>query len=339
MNINSIHIINKYLRKFAFFASFAFFIFSCTGKQTPYQENTGEIFHTYYSIKYEFDHSLESEILAELQRFDLSLNPFNPQSIISKVNKNEAVEADSFFVEVFRKAMEVSEASGGMFDITVAPFVNLWGFGYENTNIVNPAVIDSLKEFVGYRKIRLEGNRIVKTDSRVQLNTSAISKGYAVDVVCQLFERQGIKNYMCEIGGELRSKGVNEKGKCWRIGISKPIDDKTGLNTEIQAILKICDKAVATSGNYRNFYIRNGKKYAHTINPLTGYPSEQDILSATVIANDCMTADAYATAFMALGSKEAQKLKIPNVDYYFILANDEIVYSTGFENFFSTHSD
>ena len=288
--------------------------------QLTYFEDQGEIFHTYYHIKYEYDKPLTNEIMAELKKFDNSLNPFNDSSIIAKINRNDSVEVDSFFIEVFNKSMEVSRNTNGMFDITCAPFVNLWGFGFEKMNTVNQHMIDSLKQFVGYRKVRLEGNRVVKSDSRLELNTSAISKGYSTDLVCKLFDSIGVKNYMCEIGGEIRMKGVNPKGEKWIIGISKPIDDTIGVCSDIQTMLQISNKSVATSGNYRNFYIKNGKKYAHTINPLTGYPSEQDILSATVVADDCMTADAYATAFMALGVDASEKLvqKLEGVDYYFI---------------------
>ena len=318
-------------------------IASCTNKnkteQLTYQENTGKIFNTYYKIKYECNRSLESEIQAELQKFDNSLNPFNKNTIITSVNQNNAVALDSFFIEVFNKAMEVSQNSNGAFDITVAPLVNLWGFGFENVGNVNQQTIDSIMQFVGYEKITIENGNIVKSDSHVMLNMSAIAKGYAVDVVSRLLERHGIENYMVEIGGEIRMKGLNDKGKCWLIGLEKPIDDNTGLSAEIQTTLRICDKSIATSGNYRNYYIKDGKKYSHTINPRTGYPSEQNILSTTVIADDCMTADAYATAFMVLGLDESLTLinTLPNIFAYFIYTdeNDAVksIFSDGFEQF------
>jgi thiamine biosynthesis lipoprotein len=180
--------------------------------------------------------------------------------------------------------------------------------------------IDSMKPFVGYNKIRIENGEIVKDDPRVQINTSGISKGYSCDVVAYMLQELGIKNYMVEIGGEITMKGVNEKGNCWRIGIDKPTDDSTAMRRELQIILSICDKAVATSGNYRNYYMKDGVKYSHTIDPLTGYPSEQNILGATIIADDCMTADAYATAFMAMGLDKSVGVahKIPGLHYYFI---------------------
>lgn len=271
----------------------------------------------------------------------MSLNPFKENSIITKVNRNEPVEPDSFFLKVFRRAEEISRTTSGKFDITVSPLINAWGFGFQNMDSITPEIIDSLKEFVGYEKISVsaEGN-ITKTDPRVEINTSAIAKGYACDVVADLLESYGIENYMVEIGGEVTAKGVNDKGECWRIGVDKPIDDATGMLHDLQTVLSLCDKSLATSGNYRNYYIKDGKKYAHTIDPITGYPSQLDILGATVIADDCMTADAYATAFMVMGMERSIEIakEIPGLHYYFIYEKNDgsfgVEYSDGFEQFF-----
>jgi len=305
-----------------------------------YFEDHGEIFATGYSIKYAYKRSLKEEIEAELHRFDLSLNPFLENSIITKVNRNEPVELDSLFLNVIHKSEEVSRLSGGKFDITVSPLINAWGFGFKNMENVTPEMIDSLKEFVGYEKVSIDdqGN-FVKSDPRVEINTSAIAKGYACDVIADLLERQGIEHYMVFIGGEVAARGVNDKGECWRIGIDKPIDDDTGIIHDLQVIISLCDKSIATSGNYRNFYIKDGKKYAHTIDPHTGYPSQQDILGATVIADDCMTADAYATAFMTMGLEQSKELasKLPGLHYYFIYENEDggygIEQSDGFNQY------
>lgn len=319
----------------------------CTSKSTSndktysYIQNSGEIFYTSYHIKYEYSHSLEKEILDELERFELSLNPFRKNTIITKINENEPVTPDSMFLEVFNKSLEVSEMTGGKFDITASPLIDAWGFGFKNIDNVTPELIDSLLEFVGYYKIFVNSDGIIeKKDSRVQINTSAISKGYSCDLVARLFDRLGIENYMVEIGGEIVAKGVNDKGVCWRIGVDKPINDATGMMHELQTIIALCDKSLATSGNYRNYYIKDDKKYAHTIDPQTGYPSEQDLLAVTIIADDCMTADAYATAFMAMGTEKSREVakKIPNLHYYFFYAMDNeevgVEYSEGFEQFF-----
>lgn len=322
-------------------------IIGCTSKKESdeasysYIQNSGEIFYTSYHIKYEFSRSLEKEILDELERFELSLNPFRKNTIITKINENEPVTPDSMFLEVFNKSLEVSEMTGGKFDITASPLINAWGFGFKNMDSVTPQLIDSLREFVGYDKIFVNVDGMIeKKDSRVQINTSAISKGYSCDLVARLFDGLGIDNYMVEIGGEIVAKGVNDKGVCWRIGVDKPINDPAGMMHDLQTILSLCDKSLATSGNYRNYYIKDDKKFAHTIDPQTGYPSEQDLLSVTIIADDCMTADAYATAFMAMGSEKSREvaMKVPNLHYYFFYAMDNeevgVEYSEGFEQFF-----
>lgn len=320
-------------------------VLSCTSgskRDYIYYQDQGEIFTTGYHIKYAYNRPLKEEIVAELNRFDMSLNPFKENSVITKVNRNEPVELDSFFLEVFRKSEEISRTTDGKFDITLSPLINAWGFGFQNMDSITPEIIDSLKDFVGYEKISVdtEGN-IVKTDPRVQINTAAIAKGYACDVIANLLESYGIENYMVEIGGEITAKGVNDKGDCWRIGVNKPIDDATGMLQDLQTVLSLCNKSMATSGNYRNYYIKEGKKYAHTIDPQTGYPSQLDILGATVIADDCMTADAYATAFMVMGMERSIEIagRIPGLHYYFIYEKSDgsfgIRYSDGFEQFFA----
>ena len=295
----------------------------CSKKE--YYEENGIIFHTYFKIKYEADRSLREKIDSELEKFSLSLNPFHPNSVISKVNRNEDVNVDAWFARVFEKAAEVSQKTDGYFDITCAPLVNLWGFGFSRMDSVTPAMVDSIREFVGYDKVRLAGKKVVKDDPRILLNCSAIAKGFASDVIAEMLESEGVENYMVNIGGEIMMKGKNNKGNDWEIGISKPVDDSTGGDEEMEKIIRLSRKgAIATSGDYRNFYIKDGKKYAHTINPHTGYPAEQKILSATVVADDCITADAYATAFMAMGLDSARRIgaSIPGIDYFLIYAGE-----------------
>ncbi|MDH6311679.1 thiamine biosynthesis lipoprotein [Parabacteroides sp. PFB2-10] len=297
---------------------------SCTQKK-EYFEETGSVFHTSYSIKYEASKLMTEEIDAELQAVNMSLNPFNPNAIIAKVNRNEKVEIDEHFRIVFNKAMEISEKSGGMFDITCAPFINIWGFGFKDEERVTPEMIDSIKPFVGYQKIRIEGNQVVKDDPRIMLNASAIAKGYTCDVVADMLEAHGVRNYMVEIGGEVTAKGVNNQGIPWRIGIRKPEEAGAGRPIAIEEVVHLTDKkGVATSGDYQNYYVKEGKKYAHTINPMTGYPAEQNILSSTIIAENCMTADGWATAFTAMGLEEACRVgdSIPGLEYFFIWSDE-----------------
>ena len=343
--MKSLHFTSKHISLYLFLLLFV----SCTtgNKKTnfEYYQESGEIFHTSFHIKYEYHRSVKEEIIEALQQFDQSLNPFKENSIISKVNNNVPVKLDTLFTEVFEKSMEVSRKTGGKFDITASPFINTWGFGFKDMDNVTQEKIDSMKPFVGFEKIRIVDGVIVKDEPRVQINTSAIAKGYSCDVVANVLRKFGIKNYMVEIGGEIAMRGKNKKGDCWRIGIDKPTDDSTAMQRELQIILSICDKAVATSGNYRNYYVKDGVKYAHTIDPQTGYPSEQDILGATVIADDCMTADAYATAFMAMGVKQSVEVAktIPGLYYYFIYVkpNGEVasMFSEGFYQFLANEKD
>ena len=310
-----------------------------------YFQEQGEIFHTSYHVKYAYERSLAKEISDELQKIDQSLNPFIDNSIVTKVNRNEPVQLDSFFIEVFNKSMEVARVSEGKFDITCSPFINAWGFGFKNMDNVTPKVIDSLKQFVGYQKIKIENGKIVKTDPHVQINPTSLTDGYASDVIARLFKSYGINNYMVEIGGEIAAKGLNDKKECWRIGIDKPIDDNKGVHHDLQTIVSLCDKCLSTSGNYRNYYIKDGKKYAHTIDPQTGYPSQNEMLSATVISDDCMTADAYSTAFMAAGLKKSKEMakKVPGLEYYIIYSTPDgkskITFSEGFQQFFTDKTE
>ncbi len=294
-------------------------------KQAPYQTDEGMVFGTIYKITYQSKENLKPEIEAALQQVDNSLSPFNKQSVITRVNNNEDLEVDSLFAHVFLLAKEISTETHGAFDITVAPLVNAWGFGFKNAINVTDTTIDSLRQFVGTDKIDLIDGKIVKKDPRTILDCSAIAKGFGVDCVARLLDSKGIKNYMIDIGGELVMKGQNPKMETWRIGINKPIDDSLSVNQELQTVLEITDAGLATSGNYRNFYYKDGKKYAHTIDPRTGYPIQHNILSSTVVAKDCATADAYATSFMVLGLDSARIIcnAHPELDAYFIYSKED----------------
>ena len=226
---------------------------------------------------------------------------------------------------VFNKAMEISRETDGAFDITVAPLVNAWGFGFKNGSQPNRQQVDSLRRLIGYEKVTLKDDRIVKQSPDIMLDCSAIAKGYGSDVVARFLQQQGVKNFMVEIGGEVVTSGVNPQRLPWRIGVTKPTDDTLSIKGEIQSVLNVTDLAMATSGNYRNFYYKGGKKYAHTIDPKTGYPVQHSLLSATVLAKDCATADAYATSFMVLGIDGAKKVleHHPELMAYFIYADDK----------------
>jgi thiamine biosynthesis lipoprotein len=293
-------------------------------QSTPYQKSQGFIFGTTYHITYQCDSNLSKSIKAELMKVDCSLSPFNEKSVITAINENQPVKPDDMFLDVYQLAMQVSKDTDGAFDITVAPLVNAWGFGFKNGIEPTRSLLDSLKQIVGYQKVSWENGRIHKQDPRIMLDCSAIAKGYGSDVVARFLRSRGVTNYMVEIGGEIVTKGVNERRVPWKIGVTKPSDDPLAESQELQTLLNLTDKALATSGNYRNFYYKDGKKYAHTIDPKTGYPIQHNILSATVIGQQCAVADAYATAFMVMGLDGAKKVleRHPELMAYFIYSDN-----------------
>ena len=279
-------------------------------QSTPYQNDKGIVFGTIYNITYQYDHNLKGEIEAELKAIDDEFSMFNEHSIVSKFNKGEYTTLDNHFLEVYRLAVQINEETNGAFDITIAPLVNAWGFGFKNESLPTKAQVDSLKRFIGMKHLTFDesGPSLRKDDSRVMLDFSAIAKGYASDCIARLFRKFKIKKFMVEIGGEVVTQGISTHRVPWRIGVTKPTDDSLQTNQELQTVLNVTDRAMATSGNYRNFYYNGGRKYAHTIDPRTGYPVQHSLLSATVLAKDCATADAYATSFMVMGLDRAKEL-------------------------------
>lgn len=294
-------------------------------RNAPFQKDEGMVFGTIYHITYQSDINYQKEIEAELQKVDNSLSPFNKTSIISRVNRNEKVKVDEMFSEVFQLAEKISGETDGAFDITVAPMVNAWGFGFKTGNPPTKQTIDSLRAIVGFNTVSLQDGYVIKKNPKTMLDCSAIAKGYGTDVVARFLKKKGVQNFMVEIGGEIVVNGNSEKLQPWRIGINKPTDDSLNTSQAIQDVVSVSNIAMATSGNYRNFYYKNGKKYAHTIDPKTGYPVQHNILSATVFADDCATADAYATSFMVLGLDGARKIleKHPELCAYLIYSDQK----------------
>lgn len=294
-------------------------------KDEVFQTKKGMTFGTTYSVIYQSSKTLDDEIEKALKDIDFSLSMFNKESVISHINNNEPVTLDKHFLTVFTKAKEVNKESFGAFDITVAPVVNAWGFGFKSGEMPTDQTIDSLKSIIGFDKVELKDGKVIKRDKRAMLDCSAIAKGYGVDVVADVLRSHGVKNFMVEIGGEIVTSGINSKRMPWRIGVVKPTDDSLNIGNELQTCINVTDKAMATSGNYRNFYYKGGKKYAHTIDPKTCRPVQHNILSATVIADDCATADAYATSFMVLGLEDTKKVlnKHPELMVYLIYSDEK----------------
>ncbi len=277
--------------------------------KASYHTAKGQVFGTYYAVQYECTTDLHDSIRAAFASFDASMSMFNPQSTLSRINAGSDSVVDTYFMDMYHTAEDVYQRSGGAFDITVAPLVNLWGFGLKNRAHVEPEQVRALLPHVGMSKISLcESSGVAwlsKSDEQVQVDAGAIAKGQSCDIIAALLSRCGCVNYLVDIGGEVVAKGHNAQGNRWRIGITRPTDDTSGTIGEVQSVLQADDIALATSGNYRNFYYDGEQKRSHTIDPRTGYPVQHSLLSATVRSNSCMRADALATACMVLGEEAA----------------------------------
>jgi thiamine biosynthesis lipoprotein len=299
---------------------------ACKNVPSKYIYNSGMIHGTTYHIVYESPDGsdMQAEIDTLLKEYNMIFSTYEKKSVIAKVNNNLEVKLNPEFITCFNRAMEISEISGGAFDITCGPMVNAWGFGPEEKKKMTQEKVDSLKLITGYHKVKLENGKVIKENPNMKLNMNALCDGYICDLTGEFLAKKGCKNYMVEIGGEVVARGKNEKRKIWTIGISKPEESALFGNNDIQAKVQVENKAMATSGNYRNFYVEDGKKYAHTIDPITGYPVQHSLLSASVITNDCMSADGFATAFMVLGIEKSIELskQIPELDVYFIYADE-----------------
>lgn len=282
--------------------------------ETPKQDDSkmvisGPTMGTSYRIVYldEGRRDFKEEIDALLVEINQALSTYIDDSEISRFNNMDSLVFDSpHFYPVLEKSKAIFDATGGAFDPTVGPLVNAWGFGPEGATLKDSTGVQQLLNQVGFDQLVFDQKGINKTNTDVYLDLSAIAKGYGVDKLADFLNQRGIQNYLVEVGGELVSKGVNDNGELWKVGISRP--DEEGLANELFSILALDNKGMATSGNYRNFYVKDSVKYSHTISPYTGYPVEHSLLSATVVADDCMTADAFATAFMVLGVEKAKEI-------------------------------
>lgn len=283
----------------------------------------GSTYHiTYFDSQ---NRDFQPEIEKILEDFDKSVSTYIPTSIISRINSNQKnVVVDKYFIACFNKAKEVWKNTEGAFDPTVYPLVNAWGFGPGKKQKIEKTKIDSILKFVGFELITLKGNKIVKNDPRVALDFNAFAQGYSVDVVSEFLNSKNINSYIVEIGGEVYARGKKPNGSNWTIGIEKPIDNKEGGNP-LKAIVKLEDLAIATSGNYRRFIIEDGVKYAHHLDPKTGYPTKNNLLSASIFAKECISSDANATGVLVMGLEKAKEfLKIhTELQAYLIYSDDK----------------
>jgi thiamine biosynthesis lipoprotein len=308
------------------------FIYAC-GNQTRVEpvRLAGEAQGTYYSVIYydSLQRNFQPQIDSLLTAFDQSVSLWVPGSVLSRVNRNEEVVPDKYFIDNFNLSMQVAKETDGAFDPTVGSLVRAWGFGFDASRKVDSRIVDSILQFTGYHRVRIDSGKLVKNDERTTIDFNAIAQGYSVDLVGTFLEARGIENYLVDIGGEVKARGVKPDGSFWKIGIEKPARQKND-ERELKEIIILKNKSVATSGSYRKFYEKDGVRYSHTIDPKTGYPVQHSLLSVSVVADNTALADAYATSFMVMGlERSKQFLRLhPELDAFFIYADDQGNYRT-----------
>ncbi|MCM1254867.1 MAG: FAD:protein FMN transferase [Duncaniella sp.] len=302
-------------------------------RPAPYLTADGGVWNTTYHIIYQSDIQLDDSIRTVMKQVEMSLSPFNKNSLISKINRGDSMPVDSLLRRVFLASQDVNRHSNGTFDPTVAPLINLWGFGYKETGVKpTQEAIDSILSLVGIAECEIDSiGYIIKKSENTEFNFSAITKGYGCDLVGEMLRRNGCRNFMVEIGGEIALDGVNPRGGKWRIMVDAPIDNDTAVVHERMAVIELDKGGVATSGNYRNYRMTPEGRVWHTINPVNGIPAHTDLLSATVVAPSAMLADAFATSCMAVQCSEAMEMlnKVDGVEALLVTA-DTIIITSGF---------
>lgn len=306
-------------------------LLSCNGGDR-YVTESGMIWNTSFHITFRGPVALRDSVLRVLDEVGRSLSVFDPKSLVSIVNASDSVAVDDHFQRVWHTSVKVNKESSGYFDPTLSPLITAWGFGPGHKATADTLRIDSIRKFVGITRSEISSGVIFKSDPRMQFNFSAVAKGYGCDVVGEMFRRNGVEDYLVEIGGEICAHGNSPRGDNWNISIDRPVLSADSAIHDSQGVISLTDRGVATSGNYRNFHAEGGKRYGHTISPQTGRPVQTDVISATVVAPTCMEADAYATACMAMGSAQArqmtERLRLPAM---FVLADSTVWMSDSFK--------
>ena len=300
--------------------------FASCGRQSHKIVLQGLAQGSYYAVTY-YDaenRNFQPEIDSIFHAVDMSVNLWVDSSIISKVNRNEDVTLDSIFLDNFRIAMETARLSDGYFDPTISPIVAAWGFSYKSGDSITPQLIDSLKQLVDYRKIRIENGMVIKENPNMKLDFNAIAQGYTSDLIASFLESRGIKNYLVDTGGEIMARGSKPNGQPWIVGIEKPAENWDSEQV-VQTRITLRDKGLVTSGSTRKYTERNGRRYSHCIDPKTGYPVEHNVLSATVLAENSVWADALASICMVMGMEKSLPLieSMDGVEAYYIFVNDQ----------------
>ena len=301
--------------------------FASCAKQPQKMVLQGLVQGSYYAITYydEEGRNFQQEIDSIFYAVDMSVNLWVDSSVICKVNRNEDVALDQIFIENFEVAQRTAALSDGYFDPTISPLVSAWGFSAKNPHLppLTSHLIDSLKQLVDYRKVRIEDGKLIKENPAMKLDFNAIAQGYTTDLVGALLEAKGIKSYIVDVGGEIFARGTKPDGKPWVVGIEKPAADWDSERV-VQERVELEDKGIVTSGSYRKYVERDGKRYSHCIDPMTGYPVEHNLLSATVIAENATWADALASVCMVMGMERSLELikTLEGVEVFYIFVND-----------------
>ena len=301
-------------------------ILASCGKQSKKMVLQGLAQGSYYAVTYydEQGRNFQHEIDSIFHAVDMSVNLWVDSSVISKVNRNEEVVLDQIFIDNFNIAQEAAKLSDGYFDPTISPIVAAWGFSYKVGDSITPQLIDSLKQWVDYRKVRIENGKVIKENPNMTLDFNAIAQGYTSDLIAAFLESRGIKSYLVDTGGEIMAKGEKTNGKPWIVGIEKPAENKESEQV-VQTRIALRDKGLVTSGSTRKYVERNGKRYSHSINPKTGYPVEHNVLSVTVLAENSVWADALASICMVMGLEQSLPLieSLDGVEAYYIYSNEQ----------------
>jgi thiamine biosynthesis lipoprotein len=313
------------MKRIAFFIGFLALLASCN-RVPQKMVLQGEAQGSYYAITYfdEQGRNFQQEIDSIFHAVDVSVNLWVDTSVISKVNRNEEVKLDSIFVDNFRIAQEAASFSDGYFDPTISPIVAAWGFSYKHGDTITPQLIDSLKQLVDYRNIRIEEGKVVKANPAMTLDFNAIAQGYTSDLIASFLDSRGIKNYLVDTGGEIMARGEKPNGQPWIVGIEKPADNWDSEQV-VHTRIALRDKGLVTSGSTRKYVERNGKRYSHCIDPKTGYPVEHNVLSVTVLAENSVWADALASICMVMGMEKSLPLieSMNGVEAYYIYVNEQ----------------
>ncbi|MBR4562735.1 MAG: FAD:protein FMN transferase [Bacteroidales bacterium] len=301
------------------------FLASC-GRQPKKMVLQGLAQGSYYAVTYydEQERNFQHEIDSIFHAVDMSVNLWVDSSVISKVNRNEEVVLDDIFIDNFNIAQEVAKLSDGYFDPTISPIVAAWGFSYKHGDSITPQLIDSLKQLVDYRKVRIENGKVIKENPSIQLDFNAIAQGYTSDMIASFLESRDVKDFLVDTGGEIMARGGKPNGQPWIVGIEKPADNWDSEQV-VQTRIALRDKGLVTSGSTRKYVERNGKRYSHCINPKTGYPVEHQLLSATVLAENSVWADALASICMVMGLEKSLEIinALDGVEAYYIFVNDK----------------